>query len=241
LNASAVLRIAPKRSHQNRIGSFYLIGATCLGAAAWRLGGIAWLLFWPAGACLMVAIVYRTRSPQLFRNQEGVMSWPAALLLAPYMAAAWLNSRCWTRGQPTAHEIVPGIWLGRLPTRSERDRLRIASVVDLAPELPINARGIVCRRIPMLDLVVPELADLEAAVNAIEALQTIRPTLVCCALGYSRSAMTIAAWLLASQIAPSVDSAITLIRTHRQQIVLSAAHRARLEEWASERCCSPNV
>ena len=84
----------------------------------------------------------------------------------------------------------------------------------------------------MLDLLVPAAGELEAAVNAIEDLKTSRPTLVCCALGYSRSAMAAAAWLVASRNAPSVDSAIAMLCARRRRVVLSAAHRARLEEWA---------
>jgi protein-tyrosine phosphatase len=87
----------------------------------------------------------------------------------------------------------------------------------------------------MLDLVIPASNDLDAAVKAIDALKPKRPTLVCCALGYSRSAMVIAAWLIANQVAPSVDSAIRLLRKRRHRIVLHEAHRGRLEEWARSR------
>jgi protein-tyrosine phosphatase len=119
-----------------------------------------------------------------------------------------------------------------VPARRERERLRIASVVHLAPELPLHAGDIACRDVPMLDLLVPAAEELDAAVNAIEGLKTSRPTLVCCALGYSRSAMAAAAWLVASHKAPTVDSAIAMLRARRRRVVLSAAHRARLEEWA---------
>lgn len=216
------------------IGVLYLAGAMGLITAAVRLGGLGWLLLWPAGSLLIVALAYGTGSTQLFRNHEGAMSWASVALLAPHMAVVWLNSRWWTRGQPAAQEIVPGVWLGRAPSRPERDRLRIASVVELAPELPIDRSGIACRGVPMLDLVVPAAGDLEAAVKAIDVLHTERPTLVCCALGYSRSAMVTVAWLVASRNAPSVDSAITFLRT-RRRVILSTAHRARLEEWAQAR------
>lgn len=216
------------------LASLYLAGCVGLIAAACRLGGLAWLLLWPAGSLLIVAIAYATGSP-LFRKGDGTMGLSSRLLLAPYRAAAWLNSRWWTWGQPAAQEIVPGVWLGRVPARQERERLRIASVVEVAAELPINARGVACRRVPMLDLIVPAARDLEAAVSAIEDLKTSRPTLVCCALGYSRSAMAAAAWLVASRTAPSVDSAIALLRAGRRRVVLTPAHRTRLEEWAHAR------
>ena len=217
------------------IGCLYLAGSVCLIAASCRIGGAAWLLLWPAGSLLIVTIAYWAGSPQLFSNSNGTMSRTSIVLLAPYLAAVWLNSRWWTRNSPWAQEIVSGIWLGRVPTRSERERLQIGSLITLAPELLVNVDGVACRAVPMLDLVVPASTDLEAAVHAIDALKPKRPTLVCCALGYSRAAMAIAAWLIANQIAPSVDAAIGLLRRRRHRIVLGEAHRARLEEWAQSR------
>jgi len=87
----------------------------------------------------------------------------------------------------------------------------------------------------MLDLLVPDFLQLEAAVQAIDELSTARPTLVCCAGGYSRSAAAVAAWLLASGKSATVDEAIYQIRARRPRIVLGPAHRARLEEWNQAR------
>ena len=55
------------------------------------------------------------------------------------------------------------------------------------------------------------------------------PLLVCCALGYSRSATAVAAWLLHSGRATTVDEALTIIRTARADVVLHPAHREALE------------
>ena len=82
----------------------------------------------------------------------------------------------------------------------------------------------------MLDLVVPSLEQLRRAVNAIEAMP--RPTLVFCALGRSRSAVSVAAWLIATGRAASVDAALEHIRARRPQVYLHSGHRQRLEEWA---------
>jgi len=72
---------------------------------------------------------------------------------------------------------------------------------------------------------------LNAAVEAINDLQGNRPTLVCCAAGYSRSAAAVAAWLVASGRAASVDESIAWIRARRPRIALGPADHARLEEW----------
>jgi protein-tyrosine phosphatase len=163
---------------------------------------------------------------------DGAIEPAMVCLLAPYLAGAWLNSRWWTRMDTAAHEIAGGVWLGRLPRRTERDAQAIASVVDLTAELPADTSQIVYRGIPMLDSVVPSVERLEAAVQAIEDLERNRPTLVCCALGYARSAAASAAWLVASGRAASVNQAIESIQARRWRIVLGPAQRRRLEEWA---------
>jgi hypothetical protein len=218
-----------------KFGAAYLLGCITLVELALRIGGAAWWLLWPAGALLIVAGIYWSSRPELFRKENGVMAPTMVCLLAPYLAAAWLNARLWTHREQHADEITDGIWLGRLPGKAERNMHGIASIVDLTAELPADTRVVVYRGVPMLDLVVPTVAQLEAAVDAIEELKSKRPTLVCCALGYSRSATAVTAWLIASGKATTVNESIALIRARRPRIVLDPAQCARLEEWSRAR------
>ena len=182
---------------------------------AYRSGGTAWWLLWPAGALSIVAWVYFSGRPELFQKSNGIMPFPIVGLVAPYLAGAWLNSRLWTWRGTQADEITEGIWLGRVPRRNERNEQDIVSMVDLTAELPVDTTGIVFRSVPMLDLVAPSVEELEAAVEAIDELSSTRPTLICCALGYSRSAAALAAWLSASGRSSSLTDAIELITAHR--------------------------
>ena len=52
--------------------------------------------------------------------------------------------------------------------------------------------------------------------------------LVCCALGYSRSAAAVATWLLASGRAATIDEAVAELRRVRPRVVLDAAARAAI-------------
>jgi protein-tyrosine phosphatase/membrane-associated phospholipid phosphatase len=215
------------------IASFYIAGGGLLGLVGFWVGGLAWLLFWPASALLIVAAAYWIGSPQMLRGNAMIP------VLAPYQAVRWIHLRWWTHGEPIAQEIADGVWLGRFPQRSERDALRISSMVNLAAELPPDTSGVVARSVPMLDLLVPTSEQLSAAVAAIGDLEASRPTLVCCALGYSRSAVSVAAWLVARDIATSADAAIAMIRSRRPAVVLTARHQEQLQQWASEaRQCS---
>jgi protein-tyrosine phosphatase len=73
------------------------------------------------------------------------------------------------------------------------------------------------------------------AVDAIEESLTTThgPVLVCCALGFSRSAVAVAAWLLASGRAASIAEAVACIRASRTGVVLRDGHIAALECFAA--------
>jgi protein-tyrosine phosphatase len=102
-------------------------------------------------------------------------------------------------------------------------------VLDLSAELPVLLPGKVYRSLPLLDLVTPDTEACRQGAELIEQLHRHGPLLVCCALGYSRSATLVAAWLLQSGRASSVEQAIELIRAARPQIVLGEAQRLALQ------------
>lgn len=211
----------------------YGAGALLLTATAALVGGWAWWLLWPASSLMLVAVVYACLSEEAFqKNPDGSLSLAARWLLAPYLLGAWINSRWWTRSAPQANAVAPGLWLGRLPTVGELGALDVRSVVDVTAELPCDAGGIGYRTVPMLDLVTPSVEQLERAAEAIEAAMARGPVLVCCALGFSRSALAVAAWLLHGGRATAPAGAIAQIRRARPSVVLRADQLELLEKFA---------
>ena len=234
LDTSSPLRHArftddPQR---RRLASFYLIGAAaCFGMAT--LGGIALWLCWPGVALLMVALHYAVFGVEGFqKHADGRIAHGARWLLAPYRLGAWINSRLWTMREAPAAQIAHRVWLGRMPTAAQARALGITRIVDVSAELSAPV-GIPVRCVPMLDLVAPTTAQLSAAAEAIEAqLRDDGDVLVCCALGYSRSAAAVAAWLLQTGRAEHADEAIERVQAQRPQLVLHAAHRHALSQLA---------
>lgn len=156
------------------------------------------------------------------KRADGRLTVAARWLLAPYLGAAWINSRLWTRRVPQPVPVVDGVWLGRIPDGALPPPL--SGVVDACAELSCRAPGAAYASVPMLDLVVPTPEQLREAVEAIERLHAHGPLLVCCALGYSRSAASVATWLLRSGRAADADAAVAIVRVARPGIVLGAAH-----------------
>ena len=158
--------------------------------------------------------------PQGFqKGPDGAMTLAAQMLLAPYVISAFINSRAWTRRQPAPVTVADGVALGRLP--DHRTAVGFATVVDLCAELPRLHEHTGWHAFPTLDLVVPEPRLLRAAVAAIEDGRAHGPVLVCCALGYSRSAAALATWLVAYGHAGSAATAVERIRSVRPRIVLA--------------------
>uniref|UniRef100_UPI004054887F phosphatase PAP2/dual specificity phosphatase family protein n=1 Tax=Pseudomonas sp. G.S.17 TaxID=3137451 RepID=UPI004054887F len=234
---AARISLGPKRL---KLTAIYSLGAIILGATALKLGG-AWLwLAWPAGSLLLVALNYLVFDAAGFqKRQDGSLSPAVYWLFAPYLLGAWINSRVWTRKHPQPDQVVDNVWLGRLP---DNDQLKpFAAVVDMCAELPIKPDSRGYQAIPTLDLVAPTAQTCLLAAQAIERLRQQGPLLVCCALGYSRSATAVAAWHLHSGRAETVDNAIAIIRQARPGVVLRAAHVEALQEIVGARLAREGV
>lgn len=214
-----------------RIAGFYAAGATISGLITTAGGALLWF-WWPAGSLALMALAYAVLDEQIFQKQpHGRLSMAARVLFAPYLLGAWVNSRIWTlRGTPST-EVADGVFLGRFPSASELTRSQFAAIVDLTGEFSCVPGDRFYRSIPVLDMTVPSIEQLHDASSAIEEGRVHGSVLVCCALGVSRSATAIVAWLLLTNRVSTLEAAEASIREIRPSIVLLPAHRARLESF----------
>ncbi|MGE5385855.1 MAG: phosphatase PAP2/dual specificity phosphatase family protein [Betaproteobacteria bacterium] len=211
-----------------RIAGGYLLGAILCAGMATSGGAALWLL-WPGVSLGLVAAIYLFIGAGGFQKREGSRSVASACLLAPYTVGAWINSRWWRRPQPDPVLVCDGVWLGRMPTRRQMLEGGFRGLCDLAPELPSPRGDWINVSLPWLDLIPPDAGELARAAEQIEQLRHQGTVLVCCALGLSRSAVAVAAWLLCSGRAESVDAALRMIALLRPAIVIGAEHRAGLQ------------
>lgn len=227
-------RRRPADPARHRLAALYGAGAVACLAAAVAIGGWALWLAWPAGSLALVSLCYASLGPAGFQKRhDGRVTLAARWLFAPYLAAAWLNARWWTRRHPAPVAVGDGVWIGRSPSAREARAARFAGVVDLAAELPTAQGAWSVHAVPVLDLTAPPPPALAQAAEAIERLRQRGPVLVCCALGFSRSACAAAAWLLATGRAASVDAALARVRAARTQAVLDDRHASALHALRS--------
>jgi protein-tyrosine phosphatase len=234
--------IATSRDAQaGRLARRYGIGAgvlALLSLVSFHLSVVLFLLLaWTALALACVALVYRSSWPGRFgKRTDGSLPMASWWLLAPYLFGAFLNSRWWTRHQPAPCQLADGVWIGRFPTSTQLQRTNAAAVLDMTAELPRLLPAMPYRCIPVLDLTVPTQAELRLAVETIGFWRTSgKVVLICCALGYSRSALVAAAWL--SDQSPDLgDPAQVLAKLSavRPGVVLGPSSVAALATYMQE-------
>lgn len=219
---------APRR----KLAGLYLMGAVVSATVALGIGGGGLWLLWLTAALTLVALIYIGPGGRGFQKHGGRHSAAAATLLLPYTLCAWLNSRAWTLRRPSPDQVRDGVWLGRLPTAAEMRRDGFTALCDLSAELPAPRGNWAYTGLAWLDLVAPDVDQLQKAARRIERLRATGPVLVCCALGYSRSASAVAAWLLLTGRATELEAALAIVRRARPGVVLGPAHHAALAECA---------
>ncbi|MEI9405474.1 phosphatase PAP2/dual specificity phosphatase family protein [Mesorhizobium argentiipisi] len=184
-----------------RLALYYASGAALAlaGAAAGAFfSAIALALLWPSLALAIVALGYAGAGPKVFqKTANGRVSLASRVLLWPYRLGARANVWAWTRKLPPVVAVADGVFLGRFPDAAEADSF--GTVIDLAAELerPRDAMGR-WTSLAMLDLLSPPADTLDKAVGAIEPARRQGTVLVCCALGFQRSATVVAQWLVIS-------------------------------------------
>jgi len=220
---------------RQRVALYYGIAGAITGSLAVGIGATGLVLLWPTLSLLLVAGIYAGIGPDGFgKGSDGRMNAVVRWLLAPYIFGARVNSRLWTFHGPNLVRVSHHVWVGRFPSVQDLQTRGIRSVVDLTAELPARAPAETWRCIPMLDLVTPPVESLREAADEIELRQKSGPVLVCCALGYGRSAAAVVTWLLRTHRAATIDQAVARLLYVRPQAVLHASDLAAIGLAASD-------
>lgn len=191
------------------------------------------ILLWPATALLLVAAGYAGLGVSVFqKSSDGRLSLSARALLFPYLVGAWLAKGWFSRRLPASNVIYHGVAVGGFADKP----IKQAAVLDLTAEFHQGRHHVGdWVSYPLMDLAVPEVEDIRKAVIRLRHLrQSYNTVLVCCALGLSRSATVVAAWLLSEGHAGSVSQAVAMISAQRPQIVLTPGHLQLLQRFSRE-------
>ena len=216
--------LQPQRAHKRWL--VFYAGLVLLFAGLACMGGAALWWLWPASACLLLAAAYAGLGAQALQKQaDGRHSAAVAVWLLPYFIVVRLNMAYWLRGVPKSVAVAENVHVGSILAAAECE-----AVVDVCAEYPLFRRPEHYAAVPMLDMVPPECADLIRAVRILEQMRRAgRPVLVCCALGYGRSAAVVLLWLWAYGGCADLDAAVARLRQVRPQMVLPDAVRQSIQ------------
>lgn len=214
---------------------------------AWRAEGVGWLLLAVEadGALVMLAlaIAFGLRSAGVDVEgrtcQTGWRMTIAALLL-PYRALgrAALGASGWLDREGPINRLAPGIFIGRLPSRTTRVRLGregIDAILNLCWEFPgpsTSARGPVCGHVPILDGAPPTDRQFDEAVRWVADRRAEgRCILIHCAQGHGRTATIAAAVMVRFDLADDADDALARIQAVRPGARPSRTQRSALDRY----------
>ncbi|MWP62894.1 phosphatase PAP2/dual specificity phosphatase family protein [Gilliamella sp. Pas-s25] len=210
---------------------YFLLFLLSLCIAIYFYSWALWLL-WFSGAFLLVSVNYLLFGAAGFQKQvNGHFNLATTILYLPYFIIMWINSRLWTFKNRSVDLICDNVYLGRMPANNALQLNNFISIVDLCAELPITQFKGNYHLIPVLDMTPLTIKQCQDVAEIIEQYHQQGRLLVCCALGYSRSATAIIAWLLLTKRVPSLDTAIAMVKARRSTIVISAKQRLILSDW----------
>jgi len=209
-----------------KVAAIYGLSALALFALAYALRPWGWLLLWPTVSMLLVAVAYAGAGPRIFRKRQGRFSWAATALLIPYLTGARISHALYRRSSDSSCQVTPNIILGGRLNRATARQLAakgITAVLDLTPECrePRWPASVAYKNLQILDLTLPSETLLRDAVAFINDHARVGSVYVHCALGFSRSAGVLAAYLLESCAASTAEESIEMIRRVRPQIVIT--------------------
>ncbi|WP_392552759.1 phosphatase PAP2/dual specificity phosphatase family protein [Orbus wheelerorum] len=196
------------------------------------IGANAIWLLWLALSLAITALNYSFIGARGFQKQQnGHFTFVVGSLLLPYRLIMWLNSRLWTWHDDKFNRISHNLYLGRIPGRNTLKNNHFNTIIDLCAELSMPLYNGNYTLIPVLDMTTPSLDDCQKGVDAINKGMMTGNVLVCCALGYSRSATIILAWLLSNGIAKQLDDAIKILKKARPHSVINDRQLEVLTQW----------
>lgn len=211
--------------------------AFAIGTSATAVGALNFApLAWPAVAFGLVGLGYAGLGARPFlKGAHGRRHPVATVLLAPYLAIAWLVLLALRlRSEPAYHEVRPRLFIGRRPLRASELPEGVSLIVDLTSEFPkLHPEGVQYMCLPTLDGSAPN--DLEAARAVVrQVLEHDGIVYVHCAAGHGRSAAIVASVLVAEGRATDVRHAIEVMRKVRPGVGLSRSQRAFVRTLTGE-------
>lgn len=188
---------------------------------------------WMGLSTQAVAAAFAANEPRVFgKRRDGSLPIVAWVMFGPYLLLTRLIVSLVARvtRENDWDEIAPGLLLGR---RTSRLPDGTTTVVDLTAELHRIPGDAEYLPIPTLDGAAPRLASVLELARYLDGHRVVA---IHCAAGHGRSAMVMAAVLMARGHVASAEQAEALMRARRPKIGMSRDQRAALARLERRLC-----
>lgn len=192
---------------------------------------IAMILLWIGLSLLIIAFGYLRLGANIFqKNEDGTFTFSAKVLHFPYRIGMRSVRKLFFDTSEKHQRVTDQIYLGGFPMSKKTDCI---AIFDLCSEYQrANKNAKFYQNFPLIDLASPTLEELRSAVQKLDEMVEDNHTIyIHCALGLSRSAIVVLAWLLFKNKAQDPQNAIAILERKEYYYHLSDAHQQVLETY----------
>lgn len=210
----------------NKLATLHLIAGGVFFALAFLLPiSIALFLIWIGVSLLFIALGYLGLGAVVFqKKQNGSFTFAANILFFPYRWMSRLVRNVFFKSYQSPQKITDKLYLGAFWMAKSN---KFDAVFDVCAEY--KKSGIANQNYtsyPLIDLVTPTIEELDLGVKKLdELIQNNNIVFINCALGMSRSATLVFAWLLHTNKVKTVKEGVAFFNDNN----LSRNHKELLE------------
>jgi Dual specificity phosphatase, catalytic domain len=214
------------------LAKMYLFFGLCLLLVSFSAPiAVALVSIWLGISLLVIGFGYWGLGVTIFqKNEDGKFSFASKVLHYPYRMLTKFIRHYFFKTYHLPQKITEKLYLGSF-NMSKTTHCQV--IFDLCSEYPrINFEATNYESFPLMDLVVPTREELKFGVKKLDCLiQNNTTVFVHCALGLSRSATVVFAWLLFSKKYATISAIFTFFESQNYQVHLSKKHIALLENY----------
>lgn len=195
---------------------------------------IALLFIWIGVSLLFIGLGYFGLGAVIFQKKEnGSFTFAANILFFPYRCISRIIRNLFFKCYQSPQKITDKLYLGAFWMTKKQNFEAIFDVCAEYKKTNMNAKNYIS--FPLIDLAAPTIEELDLGAKKLdELIQNNNAVFIHCALGISRSATLVFAWLLYSNKIKTVKEGFTFFENKNYPFNLSGKHKELLEIYSKK-------
>ena len=224
--------------HQAKVStlsrSYMLAGVGLIFGAVFTSFWPALMLLWIGTSLLIIGLGYRNLGPVVFQKQDtGSFSFAGRITHLPYRTISRVIRHFFFSSYSKPQQITERLYLGGY---SMHNQVPCDAIFDVCSEYErTNYSMPYYVHYPLIDLVAPTADELRRGVEKLDALlQDNKTVFIHCALGMSRSAILVMAWMIFTKKVHSGAEALQYFKDNNFKSTISEKHLRVLQSYIEQ-------